>query len=154
MPFEFSLFFLKLYLQILSFLKSIHYKIFLYSFMHIMIYNKIVIFKNYITTCLWKKMRGTVITYCEASNKKYPNKCYWRHNIKKKKMEGLQGRLRSIPVNFLWKPWGCLWPPSALERWEGKGGLWKSGTRDPFENTAHPLGIVNAITFQAGRMKR
>lgn len=41
--------------------------------MHIMIYNKIVIFKNYITTCLrGKKWRGTVITYCEAS-KKIPN---------------------------------------------------------------------------------
>lgn len=43
-------------------------------------------------------MKGTVITYCEAS-KKYPNatdKIILR--IKKK---GLQRQLRAIPVNFL-----------------------------------------------------
>lgn len=74
--------------------------------MHIMIYNKIVIFKNYITTCLWKTMKGTVITYCEAS-KKIP-KCYWQHSNTKKRDKGRQRRLSSIPVNFLWKPWGSL----------------------------------------------
>lgn len=86
--------------------------------MHIMIYNKIVIFKNYITTCLWKTMKGTVITYCEAS-KKIP-KCYWQYSNTKKRDKGRQRRLSSIPVNFLWKPWGCLWPPSALEQRQGK----------------------------------
>lgn len=51
-------------------------------------------------------MKGVVITYREAS-KKYPNKCYWQHNIKKifLKAKGLQRRLRSVPVSFLWKPW-------------------------------------------------
>lgn len=47
-----------------------------------------------------KEMKGTVITYCEAS-KKIPNVT---DNIifkKKKKREGLQRRLRAIPVNFL-----------------------------------------------------
>lgn len=52
--------------------------------MHIMIYNKIVIFKNYITTCLWKTKRGTVITYREAS-KKIPKRCQQQNKIKKKK---------------------------------------------------------------------
>lgn len=47
-----------------------------------------------------KEMKGTVITYCEAS-KKIPNAT--DNNIKNnnKKKEGLQRRLRAIPVNFL-----------------------------------------------------
>lgn len=147
-----SFFFKTLFTESLFFLKSIHYKIFLYSFMHIMIYNKIVIFKNYITTCLWKTMKGTVITYCEAS-KKIP-KCYWQHSNTKKRDKGRQRQLSSIPVNFLWKPWGCLWPPSALEWWQGKGGTLKVGRMWSLWEHDHPLGILNAITFQAGRTKR
>lgn len=148
--------FLKLYLQILFLKKSIHYKIFLYSFMHIMIYNKIVIFRNYITTCLWKKKKGTVITYCEAS-KKYPNKCYWQHNniknncFKKRRKDYKDDTLGSseFPVKTL-----GLWPPSALERWKGQKGLWKEGECGPLEDRSHLLGAFTAFPFQAGRTGR
>lgn len=148
--------FLKLYLQILFLKKSIHYKIFLYSFMHIMIYNKIVIFRNYITTCLWKKKKGTVITYCEAS-KKYPNKCYWQHNniknnffLKKRKDYKDDKTLGSseFPVKTL-----GLWPPSALERWEGQRGCERRERVVPWRTEAI-CWSVTAFPFQAGRAGR
>lgn len=110
--------------------------------MHIMIYNKIVIFKNYITTCLRTKMKGTVITYCEASKKKtHPNAT---ENIiilrimKKKKKD--KRTTKTIALNsseFPMKTLGCLWPPAALERWQGKGEalkvgrVWSLGEHDP-----------------------
>lgn len=69
-------------------------------------------------------MRAMVITYCETS-KKIP-KCYWHNIKKKKKTDRLRRWLRLIPVNFLWKPWGCLWPPSALGR--RGGGVGRRGS--------------------------
>lgn len=68
-----------------------------------------------------KEMKGTVITYCEAS-KKIPNAT--DNNIKNNNNK--KGRTtKTIARNsseFPMKTLGCLWPPSALERWKGKGG--------------------------------
>lgn len=72
--------------------------------MHIMIYNKIVIFKNYITTCLRTKMKGTVITYCEASKKNTPKR-YWEHNNIKnngKKKKKRQKDYKDDCAQFQW----------------------------------------------------
>lgn len=44
--------------------------------------------------------------------------------------------------------------PGATWGWGGEERLGKYGARAPFANTAHPLGLFNAITFQAGRTKR
>lgn len=107
--------------------------------MHIMIYNKIVIFRNYITTCLWKKKKGTVITYCEAS-KKYPNKCYWQHNnIKNNFFKKRRKDYKDDRTRFQWV--SCENPgslastsPGAMEGAKGalKGGrVWSLGEQKP-----------------------
>lgn len=78
-------------------------------------------------------MKGVVITYREAS-KKYPNKCYWQHNIKKNFFKG-ERTTKTIAFSsseFPMKTLGCLWPPSALEwrrGFEGRESVvpWRTG---------------------------